>query len=41
MDKLSTEKEILAHQFFVQKWGERAINDPLDNSKLIRTFKQK
>ena len=41
MDKISTEKEILAHQFFIQKWGERAVNDPLDNSKLIRTFKQK
>ena len=41
MDKIITEKEILAHQFFIQKWGERAVNDPLDNSKLIRIFKQK
>jgi glycosyltransferase involved in cell wall biosynthesis len=37
----STRKEMLAHDFFSLKWDTRAEHNPLDNSKLIRKFKQK
>jgi glycosyltransferase involved in cell wall biosynthesis len=37
----STRKEMLAHDFFNLKWDTRAEHNPLDNSKLIRRFKQK
>jgi len=37
----STRKEMLAHDFFGLKWNTRAEHNPLDNSKLLRKFKQK
>lgn len=36
----STRKEMLAHDFFGLKWDTRAEHNPLDNSKLLRKFKQ-
>ena len=39
MDRISSEKEKAAHKFFTLKWGEPAINNPLDNSKLLSKFK--
>ena len=36
----STRKEQLAHEFFATKWDSRAEHHHLDNSKLLRKFKQ-
>lgn len=41
VNKISTEKEQQAHQFFKLKWGQDAEHNPLDNSKLLRIFQQK
>jgi glycosyltransferase involved in cell wall biosynthesis len=34
----SSQKEVLAHQFFINKWKEPAINNPLNNSKMLKKF---
>ena len=32
----STRKEMIAHDFFAQKWDNRAEHNSLNNSKLLR-----
>jgi glycosyltransferase involved in cell wall biosynthesis len=35
----STRKEMLAHKFFINKWGTQAEHNPQNNSKLLNKFK--
>ncbi len=35
----STRKELLAHKFFTNKWGNQAEHNPSNNSKLLSKFK--
>ena len=39
MDRFSSEKEKLAHQFFKTKWGTNVEHNPQNNSKLLSKFK--
>ena len=39
MNKISSQKEQLAHQFFTKKWGTPTEHNPQNNSKLLSKFK--
>ena len=39
-DMESTRKELVAHEFFANKWDSHAEHYQLDNSKLLRKFRQ-